>query len=119
MALHLVMFRLKADRTYGERYASLVDVVNALAETKWSEATASYLIWFDGAPGKLLQTLVTGSKVYRDNKDMIVVIDMATRERAFIGVEKPGQLDFLLGLRSPAALRQSAVGAALQARGRF
>jgi hypothetical protein len=96
MALHLVAYRLKNDRSYLERYESLVKAINSLSgQSRWDEATALAAVLYDGTSDQLLAHLQSNSTVYRNGDDLLVTMQIELKDRAAIGAEKIGVLDFL------------------------
>ncbi len=99
MALHLVAYRLKDDRTYLDRYESLVKAINSISgQSRWDEATALAAVLYDGTSDQLLAHLQSHSTVYRNGDDLLVTMQIEIKDRAAIGAEKIGVLDFIAKL---------------------
>ena len=115
MALHLVAYRLKNDLSYPARYQSLIDALDKLTSTKWSEETSLVLLMFNGTPQALHAHLMSNSKLYRNGDDMLVVMDIDVRGKETLGLKKGPLLDsLLLFAQTPKAASLSALGATLR-----
>jgi len=118
MALKLVAYRLKDDASYPTRYRSLIEALDKLTQTKWVEDTSLVLLMFNGSCKDLQTILLSSSSLYRNGDDMLVVMDIAVNDKETLGLKKSGLLDSVLAFaQTPTALGQSAVSAALRARG--
>lgn len=119
MALHFVAYRLKNDPSYPVRYKSLIDALEALTATKWTEETSLVVLLYQSTPQALHAHLMNNSKLYRNGDDMLVVVEFEPRGREAIGVKKLALLDSIFAFaQKPKAAGLMALGASVQPKGR-
>ncbi|MBF0678420.1 MAG: hypothetical protein IR164_05700 [Devosia sp.] len=100
MAVKLVLYKLQYVNdpdAYEKRRKSLLEAISAQTSTFWDEPTSSVLMQFPGSATDLFNYLMQNSYLHEDGRDMLVVIDLATKDQNAIGV-RDKKLDVLLAL---------------------
>ena len=94
----LIAFRLLNDGPlrYGQRYQALNEHIRSENKLRFDELTSAYLIYHRDPVSTLLDRIKRFGGIYLDNRDMVLVLDLVTLERAHIGIEYPGALDGVL-----------------------
>jgi hypothetical protein len=113
MAVMQVLYRLeyKDDpEAYNLRLKSLTDAIRALTSTRWEEATSLVMLQYTGSSYDLGTHLLAKSSLYRDGRDMLVVIDMERLEYSHIGLHDQSRLEVLMQLAKGRPLAQAPVG---------
>lgn len=98
MANFIVTFEFKSDDTRKARYDSFVKKINELTAYKhWDETTSFYCFELDMTAEDLCSALYIGSD-FNSAKDIMVVIDVANKQKAAKGPLKyPSLLESYLG----------------------
>ena len=88
MATYLISFRVANDRTYADRYASLVDTIKSEAEnsTTWDETTSLIIIKSSKSTQTLATAIYLGSSVA--SSDTILVVNASNGTYATRGEVK-------------------------------
>jgi hypothetical protein len=101
----LILSRLVRDQSYPMRRAALVEAIEQLNNTRWDGGTSAWFLFHQSTPSELLDTLLINGGIYRDQRDMLVILDLKTLQFAHIGVDDPGVLEFVLKVGNAPIMR--------------
>lgn len=98
MAHFIVTFRLKNDSTYQDRYESFIERARAIATlSAWEETSSFFAFHAEGSAVSICTDLYLHSQ-FDSTKDLMVVIDLDSKQKATQGnVEYPALLELGLG----------------------
>lgn len=98
MAHFIVTFRLKNDSTYQDRYESFVERARAIATlSAWEETSSFFAFRAEGSAISICTDLYLHSQ-FDSTKDLMVVIDLDSKQKATQGnVAYPALLELGLG----------------------
>ncbi len=92
MSIFAISFRIHEDVTYENRYDSLVErIKKSVRDTTWEETTSFFLIESNKSAPSLCSDLYAKSSII-DTKDLLLVIDLSSKDYDQRGAKYPHTL---------------------------